>query len=382
MTADKVLKVPFNRPVRLPEHETMLSAPDLADCLAGNGKFTAKVEQSFTKLLGQPTRLVTSATHAMEMMALLLDLKSGDEVIVPSFTFVSTANAFALRGARIRFADNDEFGNILPAEVERLANSRTRAVVAVHYAGTSADMAKLKAICDSKQIFLLEDAAQGVGAFFKNQPLGAIGALGCFSFHETKNITSGEGGALILGDPQFLERADVLREKGTNRSRFMQGLADKYTWTDFGSSYVLSELNVAYLQPQVTRIDEINGQRAKIHQRYRQELGAAFAKFEIEILATPDHNRPNYHMFAVIFPSEAHRRSFITWMREREITCPFHYVSLHTSPFGRTFYEGIPDFLPGCEKLSTRLVRFPIYFNMTPAEQDYVLEQTWAWTKR
>ena len=375
------LKVPFNKPVWLPEHETIFTDPRLRHCIAGNGEFTKSVESQFERVLGKPLRLVTSATHAMEMMALLIDLAPGDEVIVPSFTFVSTANAFALRGARIRFADNDEFGNILPAEVERLANSKTKAVIAVDYAGASADMDALIEVCRRKNIVLFEDAAQAVGGFYKNKPLGTLGALGCFSFHETKNITSGEGGGLILGDTAYLERAEILREKGTNRARFLQGLADKYTWVDVGSSYVLSELSVAYLEAQVGKIDEIAEKRGRIWNRYRKELASVFARFEIDFLATPAHNRPNYHLFAGVFPAQEIRDSFIRWMRANGIICPFHYVSLHSSPFGARFSDGKPETLKGCERLSRQLVRFPLFYNMTEAQQDFVLEKSAEWVR-
>jgi dTDP-4-amino-4,6-dideoxygalactose transaminase len=368
------MKVPFNRPVRLAEHETLMASPYLRDCLSGNGVATKSVETALCEIVGAPTRLVTSATHALEMMALLLHLQPGDEVILPSFTFVSTANAFALRGCRIRFADNDRFGNILPSEVARLANSKTKAVVAVHYAGGSADMDSLQAICGQYKLALVEDAAQAVGADYRGKALGTIGSLGCFSFHETKNITSGEGGAIIVSDPSLLERSEVIREKGTNRAKFLQGQADKYTWVDIGSSYVLSELNAAYLLPQVSRVSEINSKRGKIWNAYADSFSKTFDQFGIEILRTPGFNQPNYHMFAAIFPSEEMRSEFIIWMRERGIICPFHYVSLHTSPFGASFNEGRAEHLPGCERLSRQLVRFPLFYNLSGEEQDYVVD--------
>ncbi len=375
-------RVPFNKPVRLEEHEAVFRSEALRHCISGNGVFTKNSELLLSEQVSKPVRLVTSGTHALEMMALLVNISPGDEVIVPSFTFVSCANAFALRGAIIRFADNDDFGNIIPSEIERLSGPKTKAVVVVHYAGASADMDQILEICRAKNIFVLEDAAQAVGATYKGRALGTLGSLGCYSFHETKNITSGEGGALIFGDGKFVERAEILREKGTNRSRFLQGLADKYTWVDLGSSYVLSELNVAYLYPQVQRLKEINDRRQEIWSQYRSELSANLNRHDIQILETPSYNQANYHLFALIFQNQKQRSSFIQWMASNSIVCPFHYVSLHTSPFGRKFYSDNPESLPGCERLSDCLVRLPIYYNMTDDELRFVIEKTQEWLKK
>lgn len=376
-----MISVPFNKPVQFENHIEVLRESLQSPSLVGNGPFTKKVEQSLETRMGKHVRLVTSATHALEMMALLTGISPGDEVIVPSFTFVSAANAFVLRGAHLRFADNDGYGNILPSEVERLMSKKTKGVMAMDYAGGSADLDVIREICEKNSVPLFEDAAQAIGARYKGRPLGTVGTLGCFSFHDTKNVTSGEGGALIFGEDRFLERAEIIREKGTNRSQFLQGLVDKYTWVDIGSSYVLSELNVAYLHPQIERLEEVNGKREKNYRAYQRELASDFERRDIKILATPSYNESNYHMFAVVFPKTELRGQFIAYMKSKGITCPFHYVSLHLSPFGSSFYSEKPETLPGCEKLSQCLVRLPLYYNMTEGELDYVISNAKQWLR-
>ncbi|MBI3542902.1 MAG: dTDP-4-amino-4,6-dideoxygalactose transaminase [Deltaproteobacteria bacterium] len=376
------MKVPFNKPVRLENHAEVLAEAVNCPQLAGNGPYTKRCEDYLDAALQVPTRIVTSATHALEMMALVAGIKDGDEVIVPSFTFVSTANPFVLRGARLRFADNDADGNILPGEVERLFTSKTRAVLAVDYAGASPDLDQIVELCERKRVPLFEDAAQGIGATYRGRPLGTIGNLGCYSFHDTKNITSGEGGALIIRDQSYLEAAEIIREKGTNRRKFMLGLVDKYTWVAMGSSYVLSELNSAYLCPQLERINEINARRGELCRRYERELGAAFERVGARRLAVPAFNKPNHHMYAAVFSRPEHRPSFIAHMKGAGVTCPFHYVPLHSSPFGRTFYDsGVPDELPGCDRIAGNLVRLPLYFNMTEEEQSYTIERALEWLR-
>lgn len=378
------MNVPFNRPVRLEGHYEDLAKKLASSQLAGNGAITRECEAWLERSLGAKSLLVTSATHALEMMALVARIQPGDEVIVPSFTFVSTANPFALRGARLRFADNDENGNILPSEVARLMTKKTKAVVVVDYAGASGDFDAINEICRENGVLVFEDAAQGVGATYKGRPMGTLGDLGCFSFHDTKNITSGEGGALILRDVGFLDDAEIIREKGTNRRKFLQGLVDKYTWVAVGSSYVMSELNAAYLLPQLEQLTRIQERRREICERYDAELRAAFARCDTSILETPAHNKPNYHMFAAIFPRIDLRNAFIAHMKSLGVTCPFHYVPLHMSPQGLSFYESSkPDELPGCERIASGLVRLPLFYNLTDDEQSYVIEQARAWlTKR
>lgn len=371
------MKVPFNKPCFIGEElECVKEAVQTHGHLAGCGAFTKKCEMLLKDMLGVPTLLTTSATHALELSALLLDLKAGDEVILPSFTFVSSANPYILRGASIRFVDNDEFGNIDVAACEKAINSKTRAIVAVHYAGNSADVDKLVALCKKHKIHLVEDAAQSIGVKFKGKPLGTFGTFGCFSFHDTKNITSGEGGALVINDPAFIQRAEILREKGTNRSLFFQGLVDKYTWVDMGSSYVLSEINAAYLYPQLKNVARINAKRGEIWKRYEKALRKPLEAIGARLLEIPAHNTPNYHLFAILFKAPEQRIKFISTMRESGVTTPFHYVALHTSPMGRKFIspQDASRELKNCARFSECLVRLPLFYGLNAEDVDYVVE--------
>jgi dTDP-4-amino-4,6-dideoxygalactose transaminase len=374
------MKVNFNQPIIFEETLGYLDQAIKSHHLSGMGPFTQKCEELLNIVTGAPNLMVTSATHALEMMGLLLDIKSGDEVILPSFTFVSTANAFVLRGAKLRFADNDEFGNLKPTEVERLLTAKTKAIVTVHYAGNSADMDKLLAVSKQARVPLVEDAAQAIGATFKEKALGTFGSFGCFSFHETKNVSAGEGGSLICGNQSLIERGEIIREKGTNRRRFLRGIVDKYTWIDVGSSYVLSDLNCAYLYPQLLKLNQINSRRRELWKRYKQALERPLERIGAVILTNPKHNEnPNAHLFALVMPSIEIRTSYIEYMRGREIMCPFHYVSLHTSPFGqKTSVDGVES-LPNCEYLSAGLVRLPLFYNLADEQQAYVISETLKW---
>lgn len=366
--------IPFNKPVFLgTELEAMRQALVVNGHAAGNGPFTAVCEKHLDSLLGQRTLLVTSATHAMEMAALLLELKPGDEVILPSFTFVSTANAFAVHGARPVFADVDEHGNILPAEVERLRTTKTRAVVAVHYAGNSCDLDQLAAAAG--ELPIVEDAAQALTARYRGKPLGTLGAAGAFSFHETKNVGCGEGGALTIRNEAWRDRAEYIREKGTNRRKFQEGLVDKYTWVDLGSSYVLSDLNAAYLSTQLAEIDRIQTRRKQLHERYARELAADIEKVGAYAITHRADVTPNHHLFALVFREPQQRSRFIAHMREHQIIAPFHYVALHQSPMGQNFHQDQRR-LPNTERLSSCLVRLPLFFNMTDDQQDEVIRRT------
>jgi dTDP-4-amino-4,6-dideoxygalactose transaminase len=307
------------------------------------------------------------------MAALLLDLEPGDEVLVPSFTFVSTANAFVLRGARPVFVDVDPSGNLDVAAAGALRTERTRAVCVVHYAGSSCDLDVLAEALPG--VPLVEDAAQAIGTTFRGRPLGTFGVAGALSFHETKNVGCGEGGALIVGREELVERSEFLREKGTNRRKFSQGLVDKYTWVDVGSSYALSELNAAYLEPQLRALDAIQARRAEVFGRYRQALEAPAERAGARILLPPEHNGPgNAHLFALVFRSGPQRMRYIAHMREHGILTPFHYVPLHSSPFGRRFHDERP--LPMSDQLGECLVRLPLFFNLTDAQVDEVVDRT------
>jgi dTDP-4-amino-4,6-dideoxygalactose transaminase len=372
-------RIPFALNAFLPECAESVRSCIETGPLSGNGPRTKEVEAHLSRLASVPALLVTSATHSLEMMALLADLRPGDEVICPSFTFVSTANAFALRGARIRFADNDAYGQLLPAEIERLLTPRTRAVISVDYAGNSPDYDLLRAACEKHQLLLFEDAAQAIGARYKHHALGACGDAACFSFHETKNVGCGEGGALLSRHPEMISRAEILREKGTNRSQFFQGLADKYTWVDLGSSYVLSEMNAAYLLPQLARFEAIAARRRTLWERYRLELGPTLDKTGVDYIRVPPHNSPNHHLFGLVLPDGEMRRAFISAMNDLNVATPFHYVALHRSPAGLRHSEGHPEALPGCDRLADRLVRLPLFFNLSDESQAFVIDAVKTW---
>ncbi len=367
--------IPFSRPCFLgPELDYVRQAIISGGTLAGGGLFNKTCERILSDRLGSPTLLTTSGTHALELAAMLLDLKDGDEIIAPSFTFVSSVNAFLLRGACPRFVDNDRFGNIDLDQVEAAITPKTRAVAVVHYGGNSCDMERLTKLCRTRGVALVEDAAQSLGASCNGKPLGTFGAFGCISFHDTKNLTSGEGGALVINDRAKLERAEILREKGTNRGQFLQGLVDKYTWIDVGSSYVLSELNAAYLCAQLERIDAITQAREKIWKRYREELAPAALGLGAEILETPPGCTPNYHTFGIVFASPGARAQFIAHMKSCGVTTPFHYVALHTSPYGKKFLTG-KESLAHCMRLSEGLVRLPIFHGLGDGEQAYIIKE-------
>ncbi len=363
----------------MPEVAASVQAALASGHLSGNGPLGQQCEAFLSQLFGATVLLTSSATHALEMMAILSGVGPDDEVILPSYTFPSTGNAFALRGARLRFADNDRFGNIAIGEVKRLLSQRTRAVVAVHYAGASAMLDELSELCRAHCVYLFEDAAQAIGGDYQDRRLGTWGALACLSFHETKNVGCGEGGALIVNDERFRERAEVIREKGTNRKAYFQGLVDKYTWVDIGSSYILSDLNAAYLYPQLLQLDAIIARRGALWTRYRRELRAPLARIGALTLEIPAYNRPNYHLFAIVMPDTATRREFIEHMRARQILCPFHYASLHLSSFGRRQYDGPPEVLPECERFSDCLVRLPLYYNLEGDEQTRVIDAILGW---
>ncbi len=377
---NETIRIPFNRPPHFEGISNLLARAVELGHTAGGGPFTRACETFLETLLGVPALLTTSCTHSLEMAALLLDIKAGDEVVVPSFTFVSTANAFALRGARIRFVDCDTFGNISLDHLERALSPATRAVVPVHYAGNSCDMDRLLMICRERGLPVVEDAAQTIGSTFKGKPLGTLGDLGCLSFHETKNISSGEGGALLVGNRDFLRRSLHLRDKGTNRQEFSLGMAEKYSWIDLGSSWALSDLNAAYLESQLARMDAIMARRKALWRRYADALREPVTKLGGCVLENPAHNTPNYHLFAIIWPRGTVRNRFIRHMADRGILTPFHYVALHSSPYGSRFASDRKEF-PETERLSNGLVRLPLFFNLSSSHQDEVIDAVTSFVK-
>ena len=367
------MKVPFNRPVYLKEHQKVFDNLVNPKKLSGDGASAARCELELEKQIGSKILLVPSATAALEMMALLLDIKEGDEVIVPSYTFVTSASAFSLRNATIKFADIDQNGNILPSEVERLYTSKTKAVCAVHYASHSCNMTELQKICKDKNIYLLEDAAQCINSQFQNKSLGSLGSLGCISFHDTKNITSGEGGALIINDEKFFDRAEIIRDKGTNRKSFQRGEINKYSWLDLGSSFCFSELNALYLEPQIAQLNQITSRRKKIWEVYNTELSKKFSDKGFRTLSSPDYNQSNYHMFASIAPNQEIRDKIYNELNQKGIQATLHYQPLHLSKYGSRYPS---SHLPNTEKFANCITRLPLWYNLTDEQINLVISET------
>lgn len=343
--------------------------------ISGDGTYTKLCNEWFLEHINRKILLTHSCTSALEMMALLLDLKKGDEVIMPSYTFVSTANAFVLRGAKPVFVDiHPDTLNINENLVEKAITSKTKAIVAVHYAGVACEMDKLKEIAKKHKLYLLEDAAQAFGSSYKNQPLGTIGDLGTYSFHETKNIISGEGGCLIINNKDFEERAEIIREKGTNRSKFFRGEIDKYTWIDLGSSYLPSDMIAAFLYAQLENIKAINNQRAEIWNKYHR----FFEKYELKNIikrpAIPANCKHNSHMYYILFNDLSTRTKFIKHLKENGIYTVFHYIPLHSSPAGIKFGRFVGN-MSVTNKTSDTLVRLPLYYELDNDKQDFIIEQ-------
>ena len=366
--------ISFNRPFIVGKELYYMAQAVQKGHLAGDGQFTKKCNAWMEEKFHAPKVLLThSCTGALEMAALLAAVGPGDEVIMPSYTFVSTANAFALRGATIRFVDiRPDTLNIDETKIEAAITPKTKVIVPVHYAGVACQMDVIMALAAKHHLLVIEDAAQGVNATFNGRHLGTIGHLGCYSFHETKNFISGEGGALVINDPRFVERAEILREKGTNRSKFFRGEVDKYTWVDLGSSYLPSELIAAFLYAQLEQADEITRQRHAIHARYATGLQSLADAGHLRLPQTPAGCVHNAHMFYIIVESAAIRARLLEHLKNNNIHAVFHYVPLHTSPMGRQ-YGCRPGDLPVTEELSERLVRLPCYYELNEADQTFVI---------
>lgn len=341
--------------------------------LSGNGYYTQQCQDFFTKRYGFRKALLTqSCTDALEMAALLLDIGPDDEVILPSFTFVSTANAFSLRGARLIFADSERgTPNMDVDHVRELITNKTKAIVAVHYAGVSCDMEPLMRLAEMKNLFLVEDAAQAVDSFYMGRPLGSLGSFACFSFHETKNIICGEGGMLVINDPRFVQRAEVLWEKGTNRSAFSRGEVDKYNWFDVGSSFLPSEITAAFLWAQLQEMDSIQRKRVAIWNRYLVGLQAHAKEGSFSLPVIPEYATNNAHMFYLTFRSEDERNAMITHLKKTEIQAIFHYLPLHSSPYFHLKYKGRA--LSMADRYSSCILRLPFYTALTEPEIDRVI---------
>lgn len=347
----------------------------LAGRTSGDGPFCRRVESRLAEMLGVPrVLLTTSCTHALELALLALGIGPGQEVVCPSFTFVSTANAILRVGASPVLADIDETSlGLDPADAERRLSPRTAAILPVHYAGFAAPMDGLLDLALRRDLKVVEDAAQGLGASFRGQPLGALGDAGCFSFHETKNVTCGEGGALALRDRKVAERAEIIREKGTNRAAFLRGEVDKYTWVAEGSSYVLSDVLAAILDAQLDKHERIEARRAEIAARYRQGLRRWAETEGVRLPEQAPDRATNNHIFHLIFPSEAARDAKQRALRARGVMATFHYVPLHSSPFGRTL-PGTRGTFPVSERVAGRLLRLPMHPLLEDADVERVIE--------
>jgi dTDP-4-amino-4,6-dideoxygalactose transaminase len=368
-------RIPFNKPAVAGREFEYIRDAILRGKISGDGHYTRLAQDLLRGELGAASVLLTtSCTHALEMTALLLDLHPGDEVILPSFTFVSTANAFVLRGARPVFADiRPDTLNLNESELESLITPRTRAIVVVHYAGVACEMSTILGIAARHGIPVVEDNAHGLFATYRGQPLGTFGRLATQSFHETKNISCGEGGALVLNDARLIERAEILREKGTNRSKFFRGQVDKYTWVDVGSSYVLSDCLAAFLYAQLEQRNEIQASRRRTWTRYASELALWAVDSGIGLPHVPEDCGQSYHMFYLLMPSLAERDAFIDHLAARGILAVFHYVPLHLAPAGR-ICAARPAVCPVAESVAGRIVRLPFYYGLTEQEQDEVIE--------
>lgn len=367
--------IPFNKPyIAGKELSYMAKTVELAN-LSGNGYFTDKCCQFFEKKFAiQKVLLTHSCTAALEMSAILCKIQPGDEVIMPSFTFVSTANAFVRQGAKITFIDiRPDTLNMDEKLLESMISEKTKVIVPVHYAGVSCEMDSIMEIAAKYNILVVEDAAQGVNSTYKGQYLGTIGDLGTYSFHETKNYMCGEGGALVINDPDFIDRAEIIRQHGTNRSQFFRGEVDKYTWVDIGSSYLISDLLAAFLYAQIENMDQITKRRNDIWNFYHEALIPISNKGNLQLPYVPPHCESNSHLFHIILKDEKTRDSLITYLKARNVHAVFHYVPLHLSDIGKSMgtQEGQ---LPVTELLSYRLLRLPFYYEMTELDQEKVVD--------
>ncbi|KAE9529323.1 dTDP-4-amino-4,6-dideoxygalactose transaminase [Testudinibacter aquarius] len=372
--------IPFNKPPVVGTEQQQIAKALTTGKLSGDGPFTKLAEQWQQQQFNAKKVLLTpSCTASLEMAALLIDIQPGDEVIMPSYTFVSTANAFVLRGAKIVFVDvRPDTMNLDESKIEAAITPKTKAIVPVHYAGVACEMDTIMAIAEQYKLWVIEDAAQGVMATYKGKALGTIGHIGCYSFHETKNYTAGgEGGATLVNEVSLIERAEIIREKGTNRSQFFRDQVDKYTWRDMGSSFLMSDLQAAYLYAQLEAAESINQRRLAIWQQYYQAF-QSFADQRVELPSIPQDCQHNAHMFYLKLNDVVDRTSFIDALKAAEIMSVFHYVPLHSSPAGEKFgrFDGEDQFTT---RESERLVRLPLFYNMTDSEVAKVISVVTAY---
>ena len=376
------MKIPFNIPAVVGTEQKYIGDAISRRKLCGDNYYTKLCNELIeNKYKAQKSLLTTSCTHALELAAILCDIKPDDEVIMPSYTFVSTANAFVLRGAKIVFVDiRPDTQNIDENLIEKAITDKTKAIVPVHYAGVSCEMDKILEIAKQYNLYVVEDAAQGVNAYYKGQALGTMGDFGCYSFHETKNYTMGEGGALLIRSPKNNIRSEIIREKGTNRAEFLLGMVDKYTWVSEGSSYLPSDLNAAYLYAQLQNADAINEKRRSIWNQYYYLLKDLQDKEKIQLPYIPQDCQHNAHMFYIKSRDIEERTYLIDFLRKKGITAPFHYIPLHSSVQGKKcgVFSGEDRYTTDT---SDRLLRLPMYVDLTTSEIEYVCEQIYSFYK-
>lgn len=372
----KPARIPFNRPYIAGKELYYIAQAVTFGNISGDGVFTQRCSRIFEERFGVPKVLMTtSCTSSLEMAALLCDLGPGDEVIMPSFTFVSTANAIVRTGAKPVFAEvRSDTLNIDEARIAERVTPRTKAIMPVHYAGVGCEMDAIMRVAEAHDLVVMEDAAQGVNARYKGRFLGTIGHLGAYSFHETKNYVAGEGGALCINDTSLKERAEILRDKGTNRQKFFRGEVDKYTWVDTGSSYVPSEVVCAFLYAQLEEMDSLTEVRRQIFNRYREAFKPLADRGLVTIQTVPEHCDTNYHIFYILLPDEEKRDALMLHLREHGISAVFHYIPLHSAPMAKRL--GCDDVsLPVTESVSKRLLRLPFYYELTEEDQSEVIDR-------
>ncbi|QHT65625.1 dTDP-4-amino-4,6-dideoxygalactose transaminase [Rhodocytophaga rosea] len=363
----------FNKPYFTGKETEYIIQAVTHEKISGNGLFTRKCHDFFQKRYDfNKVLLTTSCTTALEMAAILIDTQPGDEIIIPSYTFVSTANAFVLRGATIVFADSSaQNPNIDASDLEKLITSKTKAIVVVHYAGIACDMAAVMKLAERYNLFVVEDAAQAIDSYFEDKPLGSIGHLGCFSFHETKNVIAGEGGMLVINDKRFAERAEIIWEKGTNRSAFFRGEVDKYTWMDVGSSFLPSDMIAAFLYAQLENIDDIQNRRKEIWNNYHEAL-LPLSEENLLLPYIPAYATNNAHMFYLVCSNLEERTALINYLKQKGVHAIFHYLSLHKSAFFQSKYSG--HALDQADRYSDCLVRLPFYYELSQSQIRQVTE--------
>jgi dTDP-4-amino-4,6-dideoxygalactose transaminase len=367
-------KIPFNKPYFTGKETEYIQQAVEAGHISGDGIFTKKCHKYFEERYKfRKVLLTTSCTDALEMVAILIDIKPGDEVIMPSFTFVSTANAFVLRGAKIIFVDSrPDIPNMDEDQIEQLITRRTKAIVPVHYGGVACDMDKIMALAEKYDLYVIEDAAHAIDSYYNGKPLGSIGHFGAFSFHETKNIMSGEGGMLVINDEQFIERAEIIRDKGTNRSAFFRGEVVKYEWVDIGSSFLQSDITAAVLYAQLENLERIQKRRIEIWNTYFNELNTISGDTSVRLPIIPEYATNNANIFYVILNSIHQRNEVVERLKQNGINAVFHYQSLHKSAFYNNPNNSF--ILENADAYTDCLLRLPLYYELSPEQQEYIIK--------